>query len=47
MTNAWLTESEVRLRLESYEDELVTEELYTFGKMLVQDAYLDLAIVKN
>jgi hypothetical protein len=33
-----LTEAEVKERLESYEDESITEELYGFGKMLVQDA---------
>jgi hypothetical protein len=33
-----LSESEVKARLESYEDDSITEELYGFGKMLVQDA---------
>lgn len=38
MHGAQLTEAEVRARLESYEDDAVTEELHSFGKMLVQDA---------
>jgi hypothetical protein len=33
-----LSDAEVKSRLESYENESVTEELYGFGKMLVQDA---------
>jgi hypothetical protein len=38
MQNPRLSEAEVRSRLESYENESVTDELYGFGKMLVQDA---------
>lgn len=33
-----LTEQDVRKRLASYEDSTVTDELYTFGKMLTDDA---------
>lgn len=38
MRNPRLSEAEVRLRLGSYENDSVTEELYGFGKMLIQDA---------
>ncbi len=38
MQSPGLSEEEVKSRLESYENESVTEELYGFGKTLVQDA---------
>jgi len=38
MQSPRLSEAEVKARLESYEDDSITEELHSFGKMLVQDA---------